>query len=139
MDLADAASTAGIAGCVATLLALAAPYALIGEPGTGLSVYYASGPVGVGGVAFLAVLLVVVFLSGKEGRSAPDTVAGVALVGSLGLLALALLWALAVNPDNVFSFPADAEWMTSHRWIVLACAGVVPLSAAAYAKAVLRF
>ncbi|QLG62676.1 DUF7548 family protein [Halorarum salinum] len=138
MDLADAAPTAGIAGCLATLLALAAPYALISDPGTGLSVYYASGPVGAGGVGFLAVLLVVVFLSGKRGRTAPDTVAGVALVASLGLVALALLWALAVDPENVFSFPADAEWMTSHRWVVLACAAVVPLSAAAYARAVLR-
>lgn len=138
MDLADAAPTAGIAGCLATLLALAAPYVLISEPGTGLSVYYASGPVGAGGVGFLAVLLVVVFLSGKRGRTAPDTVAGVALVASLGLLALALLWALAVDPDNVLSFPADAEWMTSHRWVVLGFAAVVPLSAAAYARAVLQ-
>lgn len=137
MDLTDAAPVAGIVGCLATLLTLAAPYALIDEPGTGLSVYYASGPVGVWGVAFLATLLVVVFLSGWQGRSAPDTVAGVALVGAFALLVLTALWAVSVDVENLLSFPANAQWITDHRWVVLACSAVVPLSATAYARAVL--
>lgn len=135
MELADAAPVAGIVGCLATLVALAAPYVLIAEPGTGLSVYYASGPVGAWGTGFLATLLVVVFLSGKQRRTAPATVAGVAVVAGLGLLALTAVWALAVNPENILSFPPSADWMTSHRWVVLACTGLVAGSAAAYARA----
>ena len=135
MDLADAAPVAGIAGCLATLVALVAPYALIENPGTGLSVYYASGPVGVWGSGFLAALLVIVFLSGKQGRTAADTVSGLALVAALALLAFTALWALAVSPDNLLSFPPNAEWITAHRWVVLACSLVVAASAAAYAWA----
>lgn len=138
MDLTDAAPVAGIVGCLATMLALAAPYVLIDEPGTGLSVYYASGPVGVWGVAFLAILLVVVFLSGSQDRTAPDTVAGVALVGGFALFALTVLWAFTVNVENLLSFPPNAQWITDHRWAVLACSAIVPLSATAYARAVLK-
>ncbi|WP_313695814.1 DUF7548 family protein [Halorarum halobium] len=138
MDMQDAAPVAGIGGCLATLLALAAPYVLISEPGTGLTVYYASGPLGAAGIGFLAALLVVVFLSGKQGRTAPDTVAGIAVVASFGLFVLTLLWALSVDPTNVLSFPASARWMTGHRWILLACSALVPVAGAAYVWAVLR-
>lgn len=137
MEPVDAAPVAGIAGCLATLLALAAPYVLISEPGTGLSVYYASGPLGVGGIIFLAVLLVVVFLSGIQERTAPATVAGIAFVASLGLFALTLLWALTVDPGNVLSFPPNAQWMTTHRWLVLAASAIVPVSSILYTRAVL--
>ncbi|MFC7098733.1 DUF7548 family protein [Halobaculum marinum] len=137
MDLADAAPTAGVLACVALLLVLAAPFVLIADPGTGLAVYYASGALGVAGVGFLAALLVIVFLSAKQERRAADTVAGVALVASVGLLALALAWALAVDVQNLYSFPASASWIVWHRWLVVGVSAVVPLSAAAYARAVL--
>jgi len=137
MTLADVAPTAGIAACVGLLAALAAPFLLIDAPGTGLAVYYSSGTLGVGGVAFLAVLLVVVFLSGKQRRRSADTVAGVAVVAALGLLALAAAWALAVDVRNLYSFPASAGWIVYHRWLVLALAALVPASAGAYARAVL--
>lgn len=134
MDTTDAAPTIGIAACLLLVGLLAAPYLLLSSPGTGLGVYYSSGPLGAGGVGFLAVLLVVVFLSGRQRRRAPDTVAGVALVGALAATLFALLWAASVDPDNVYSF--SAQWMAYHRWLV-AGASVLPTAAAAvYARAV---
>ena len=137
MDLADAAPTAGIVACVALLAVLAAPFLLITDAGTGLSVYYASGTLGAAGVGFLAALLVIVFLSGRQDRRPADTVAGVAVVASLALFALAAAWALAVDVQNLFSFPASASWILWHRWLVLGVAALVPASAAVYARAVL--
>ena len=137
MDRGDAASVAGIVGCLGTLVVLAAPYALVADPGTGLAVYYASGPVGAWGTGFLAALLVVVFLSGKQGRTAPATVSGVALVAALALVGLTALWAVTVDTANLLSFPASAQWMTVHRWAVLAWTVLVAASAAAYAKVAL--
>ncbi len=109
MDLADAAPTAGIVACLALLLSLAAPLLLIADAGTGLSVYYASGTLGAAGVGFLAALLVIVFLSGRQERRPADTVAGIAVVAGLALFALAAAWALAVDVQNLYSFPASAK------------------------------
>jgi hypothetical protein len=135
MDTTDAAPTLGIVACLLLLASLAAPYVLLSSPGTGLGVYYSSGPLGAGGVGFLAVLLVVVFLSGRQRRRSPDTVAGVALVGALAGFLFALLWAVSVDPDNVYSF--TAQWMSYHRWLVVV-AGALPAAAAAvYTRAVL--
>lgn len=125
----------GVVACVAVVLALAAPYVLISQPGTGLAVYYASGPLGAFGVAFLALLEVVVFLSGERGSADPTTAAGIALAVGLGAVVLALVWALTVDPENVMSFPA--AWMGWHRWLVLALTGVVVVSAGAYTQEVL--
>ena len=136
MNLADSAPVAGVAACLALLSVLAAPFVLIADAGTGLGVYYASGTVGAAGVAFLAILLVVVFLSGRQERRPASTVAGVALVAGLGLLALALAWALAVDVQNLYSFPQSATWILWHRWLVVGVAALVPLSAGAFASAV---
>lgn len=135
MDTTDAAPTAGIAACLLVLGALAAPYLLLADPGTGLGVYYSDGPLGVGAVAFLAVLLVIVFLSGLQERTPPDTVAGIALVGGLATVVFALVWALSVDQGNVFSF--SAAWMSWHRWLVVGLTGLLPASAGVYARAVL--
>jgi hypothetical protein len=136
VTLADTAPTAGIVACVVLLLTLVAPLLLIADAGTGLSVYYSSGTLGAAGVAFLAVLLVIVFLSGSQERRPADTVAGVALVASVALFALAAAWALAVDVQNLYSFPASASWILWHRWLVLGVAAVVPASAAVYARTV---
>jgi hypothetical protein len=132
MDTTDAAPTAGIVACLAVLGLLAAPYVLLTEPGTGLSVYYSDGPLGIGAVAFLAILLVIVFLSGKQERTAPDTVAGIALVGGIAALGFSLLWAVSVDQGNVFSF--SASWMSYHRWLVVAAAGLIPAAAGVYVR-----
>ena len=135
MNAEEAAPVAGIAGCLAVVLAMAAPYLLVSDPGTGLSVYYRAGPTGAGIVAFLALLAVVVFLAGVRGRTDPPTAAGVALVLGVGMVLLALLWAFAVPPEIVFGFPA--EWMDWHRWAVVALTAVVPAAGALYARSAL--
>jgi hypothetical protein len=136
MNAERAAPAAGVAGCVAVLAALFAPFVLIDEPGTGLGIYYAAGPVGGGGsVGFLALLSIVAFLAGRRGRTDRETAAGVALVVGVGVLATALLWAVNVDQEVVFSFPA--AWMGWHRWAVVAVATVPPLAAALYARSVL--
>jgi hypothetical protein len=135
MDPEEVAPLVGAAGCVAVLLAMAAPYVLIEETGTGLPQYYGAGAVGGGVVAFLALLAIVALLAGARGRTDPPTAAGIALVVGAAMVLLALGWALAVPPDFVFSFPA--AWMGWHRWAVVALTATVPAAAGAYARAVL--
>ncbi|MFB6282267.1 MAG: hypothetical protein ABEH40_09630 [Haloferacaceae archaeon] len=135
MDATEAAPGAGVAGCLAVLLAMAAPYLLVTDTGTGLAVYYRAGPVGAGLVGFLAVLSVVAFLAGVRGRTDPPTAAGVALVLGLAMVPLALLWALSVPPEIVLGFPA--AWMGWHRWAVVGLTAVIPAAGGAYVRAVL--
>jgi hypothetical protein len=136
MNAERAAPVVGVAGCVAVVVALLAPFALISEPGTGLGIYYSAGPVGGGGsVGFLSLLAVVAFLAGRRGRTDRQTAAGIALVVGLGVLGTALLWATNVDQQVVFSFPA--AWMGWHRWLVVAVAAIPPLAAGAYARSVL--
>ena len=135
MDLARLAAYAGVSACVLLLAALAAPFALLEQPGTGLAVYYRSGPVGVGGAAFLAVIGIVVFLSGERGSADPVTVAGIVVTLALGLALLTVWWALSVDPENVLSF--TAAWMGWHRWLGVALSLAVLASAGAYAREVL--
>jgi hypothetical protein len=134
MNVADVAPRVGVVGCLAVLIALAAPYPLVTDAGTGLSVYYRAGPTGAGVVGFLALLAIVVFLAGARGRTDPPTAAGIAIVVGATMVLLAALWALAVPPEIPFGFPA--EWMGWHRWAVVALTAVVPAAGAAYARAV---
>lgn len=134
MNAEEAAPGVGIVGCLAVLLAMAAPYLLVSDPGTGLPVYYRAGPVGAGVVGFLALLSVVVFLAGRRGRTDPPTAAGIALVVGVAMVLLAVLWALSVPPEIAFGFPA--AWMGWHRWAVVALTVVVPVAGGAYARAV---
>lgn len=132
MELDRLAAYAGAGACVALVAVLAAPFALLEQPGTGLAVYYRSGPIGAAGIVFLAVIGIVVFLSGERGSADAVTVAGVALTLAAGLVLLTLVWALAVDPENVMSF--TAEWMSWHRWVVVGLTVLVLASAGVYAR-----
>jgi hypothetical protein len=129
-----AAPLVGIVACLATVVAMLAPYVLLVDPGTGLDLYYASGPTGAGVVGFLALVAVIVFLAGRQGRTDPDVAAGITVVVGLSMLGLALVWATTIDPSNVYSF--TASWMEYHRWLVVAGSGVVAAAAVAYARAV---
>jgi hypothetical protein len=135
MEVEDVAPLVGSVACAACVAALVAPFVLLTDPGTELGLYYAAGPAGGTAVGFLAPVAVVVFLAGRRGRTDPVTAAGLTLVLGLGMVGLAASWALAVDPELVFSFPV--AWMGSHRWVVVGFSAVVPISAAAYARAVL--
>lgn len=131
-----AAAGVGLAGCVAVLIALAAPYVLVPDSDSALGVYYGAGVAGAGAVGFLALVGVVVLLAGIRGRTDPPTAAGIAVVVGAATVVLAVAWALAVPRELVLSFPA--EWMGWHRWAVAAVALVVPLGSVAYAREALR-
>ena len=137
MDLKAVAPTVGVGACVALLVALGVPYVAITDAGGTLGAYYASGPVGSGGIAFMALLTIVVFLSGTRGTAEPDLVAGITVVLGIATLALAVVWAISIDPTVLFSFPPSAAWIANHRWVVVAVAALVPASAAAYARGVL--
>lgn len=130
------AANAGALACLAVLVAVGAPFALISQPGTGLPIYYGAGPLGAGAVAFLAVVQPIVLLSGTRGRADPVTAAGAAAAVGLAMLAIAALWALSVPAELVLSFPA--AWMGWHRWAVLAAVAVVAAVSGLYAREALR-
>lgn len=136
MELREAAPLAGLAAAVATLGVVAAPQVVLDTPGTGLSIYYGSGPLGIGGVVFLAAILSIVFLSARHERRDPATIAGIAAVGGVTQAAFTAVWALSVRAEIVFSLPA--AWMQHHRWLVLASSLAVCVAAVGYAWSVLE-
>lgn len=135
MDVERVAPWVGILGCLAALAALTAPFALVDAPGADLGAYYAAGTVGGGGLAFLAVLSIVVFLAGQRGRADPTTAAGVVVVLGAAMVGVAALWATSIDPTLLYSFPPSAAWLEYHRWVVVALAAVVAVAAGAYANA----
>lgn len=136
METEQVAPAAGVVGCLALVAAILAPYALLTDP-SGLAPYYTAGPVGAGALAFLALLEIVVLLSGRRGRTDPATAAGIAVVVGAAAMAIGALWAFSIDPNLLFSFPPADAWIEHHRWAVLALAAFVFASAAAYARAAL--
>ncbi|SFR45703.1 DUF7548 family protein [Halogeometricum limi] len=124
-------------GAVASLLlavVVFAPALLISTPDVGVADYYASGPIGVSVVGFLALLGIVVFLAGKQERTEPATVAGLTLVLGVSMFAFSLTWAFGIDETLLFSFPAEYSWIATHRWAVIILAAIVPVAAAGYAR-----
>lgn len=137
MELDRAASTLGTVASLALAALVFAPYVLVTERRTGLFAYYAAGPVGASAVGFLALLCVVVFLSGRHERRPPDLIAGVSVVLGVALLVLAVLWATAVDSTVLYSFPPRYAWLSTHRWAVVGGSVLVAASGGLYAKTVL--
>jgi hypothetical protein len=135
MDLQRVAPTVGIVACLVAVGVVFAPALLVSAPGVGA--YYAAGPTGLGTVGGLAVLAVVVFLAGRQGRTPPDTAAGFAVVLGLAVAGLGVLWAVSLDPTVLYSFPAEYAWLEYHQWAVPAVGALVFASGAAYASAVL--
>jgi hypothetical protein len=133
MDLQRTASAAGIVACLLVLVVGFLPSVIVDAPGVGA--YYAAGPTGLLGAGFLAIVGVIAFLSGRQGRTDPVTVAGFVVVLGLATAGLAALWAVSIDPTVLFSFPAEYAWLQWHRWAVPAVALGVPVSAAVYARA----
>jgi len=136
MDLRRAAPPAGAAVCAATVLVLAAPFLLVEGHGRLVGDYYAAGPVGAGGVGFLATLGIVVFLSADRGTLDPETMAGLLVVVGLGLVGLAAAWYVSIDVGLLFSFPPEYAWIERHPAAVLAVSAGAPVAAAGYARAV---
>jgi hypothetical protein len=126
MDDEQVAPLAGIVGCVGVVLSLGYPY-LTGES-AGVGAYYGTTAVNPLVAGLLALVTVVVLAAGRQRRSDPSLAAGVGLALGVAMVAVALLWGFTVRVDAI----AVAE---SHRWVVAAFAGLVPLSSLWYARA----
>ncbi|MFC7076029.1 DUF7548 family protein [Haloarcula halophila] len=127
------APTVGIAGCLLYLVALAVPYALV-ETTSAVGAYYGSGALTPLVPATFAIIGVIVFAAGREGRSDPSVVAGAGLVLGLFLVGLSLVWAVTV-PESLVLGLTESTLMEYHRWVVVVAAVPVPLGATWFANA----
>lgn len=120
---------APLAGIVASLLvigALVVPYAL--ERSAIVGLYYDSGAVNPLVTGLLAVVAVVVFAAGRQGRTDPGLAAGVTLTLGIFVVLATVAWALTVRVDV-----AGAS-LSSHRWVLVALTLTLPATAAWYAR-----
>lgn len=118
MDGERTAATVGAGACLLTAAAVAAPYVLLPADQVGtVGAFYGTGIVTPLAPGLLGLVGAIVFLSGRERRSDPDLVAGIALVIAVFSLVVGLEWALSFRPDLVASNEA-LEFMSTHRWSV---------------------
>ncbi|XVH30994.1 DUF7548 family protein [Haloferacaceae archaeon DSL9] len=137
MQLARVSSYLGALACLVVAVALAVPYLVVeGQPEL-LSAYYTAGPLGAAGTGFLAVLGVVIFLSGERGSADPELIAGIVIALGVALFVFTVLWAVSISESVLFSFPPEYAWLEYHRWAVAVPALVVLAAAIGYTRAVL--
>lgn len=115
----------GIAGALGVVIGLAYPYLAVDGPGVGS--YYGTGAVNPLVAGLLAVVTVIVLAAGSERRTDPGTAAGVGVAFGLAMVAITLLWGLTTRIDTIV---ID----TSHRWILVAFAALVPASSLWFAQ-----
>ncbi|WP_158057354.1 DUF7548 family protein [Halorussus halophilus] len=134
-ELETRAPTLGIVAAVVVLAVVAVPYFYLSGPN--VAVYYGSPtPVPVHLVVGLfAMVSVIVFAAGRNGRTDPPTAAGAAVVLGGFMAVLTLWWALAAG-ELVGSFPVEATF-DYHRWLLLAATLLVAASGGWYANEVL--
>lgn len=135
MERTRLAPTVGIVACLALVFVLTVPYGVVSTPGA-VSAYYATGAISPLFAGLFALVSVIVFAAGREGRSDPALSAGAALVFSLFILAFCLLW-LAAGPSEVILSLDEpgVEWLQYHPYAVVLAALAVPASAAWYVRA----
>lgn len=127
MDDLRIAPLVGIVGCLAVLLALAAPYVLVENAG-GVGTYYGSGAINPLLAGLFAMVTLIALAAGREGRSDPALSVGVALVLGVAIVAVTVAWALTARVDVV---AID----TAHRWLVAGVSVLVPAGSAWFARA----
>lgn len=127
MDDLRLAPTLGIAGCLAVLAVLGAPYVLA-DSASGVGTYYGSGAINPLLAGLFALVGIIIFAAGREGRTEPDLAAGVALTLGLFIVIISLAWALTARVDVV----AIQE---GHRWLLVGVALVVPAAATWFTRA----
>lgn len=121
------APTVGIVASLAVLAALAAPYVLAESAGD-VGLYYSSGALNPLLAGLFALVVLIVFAAGREGRTDPGLAAGAALALGLFTLLIVVAWALTVRVDVLVI-------ATAHRWAVVAAAALLPVSALWFARA----
>ncbi len=132
MDRLRLPPTLGMAGALATLVVVVAPYvAVTGQDASAVGLYYASGVVGPNVVGLFAGISLVAFAAGRQARTEPDTVAGATLVLGLVTLVVAVGWALTA--DTEIALNTSATWLPTLRWVLIATTALLPASALWYA------
>jgi hypothetical protein len=129
MEDVQRAPTLGIVACLAVLAAVAWPY--FGEPATSVSTYYATATITPLAAGLLALVGVIVFAAGREGRSDPELVAGAGLVFGLFVVAISVTFALTARVDVI---GGSSALLSYQRWVLAGVSLVVPLSALWYAR-----
>ncbi|MFW6017768.1 MAG: DUF7548 family protein [Halapricum sp.] len=119
------APLAGVVACLLVVGALAVPYALTDARTVGL--YYESGIANPLIAGLLAVVSIVVFAAGHQGRTDPALAAGVTLTLGVFIVVVTVAWALT------HQFGIVGQSLAIHRWILLAAAVTIPLSGGWYA------
>ncbi|PSP86615.1 hypothetical protein BRC83_00110 [Halobacteriales archaeon QS_1_68_17] len=127
MDDLRLAPSVGIVGCLAVLATLAAPYVLAADSAA-VGTYYGTGAVNPLVDGLFALVLLIVFAAGREGRTDPGYAAGMGLVFGLFMIGVALAWALTVRVDAVLV-------SESHRWVLVAVAALPAVASAWYVRA----
>ena len=126
------APTVGVVAALAALAVVVAPYFLIDA--TEAAVYY-SAPTFVPihlVVGLFAMVAVVVFAAGRNGRTDPPTAAGAAVVLGGFMALLVFWWALAVG--GLVGSLTDVATFDYHRWLLLVAVLAVAASAGWYAR-----
>jgi len=132
MDLDRTLPHLGSLSCLVLAALLSVPYLTVSGQSELLAAYYGAGPLGIAGAIFLAVLGVVIFLSGVRGQADPTLVAGIMVAVGVAIFGVTALWAYFVEPI-VFSFPSQYAWLDTHRWLSLGLSFVLAALAAGYA------
>lgn len=117
----------GIAACAVVLAGLAVPFVLA-DPGQ-VGLYYDSGAVNPLVAGLFAVLSIVVFAAGREGRTDPALAAGVTLTMGVFTTVVAVAWALTVRVDVV-----DAAAVSAHPLALAVVSLSLPAAATWYAR-----
>ena len=137
MDGQRLAPTVGIVASLLVVVVLVAPYVAL-ESTTIANSYYALGALNPYVVGLFALVTLIVFAAGREERTDPETAAGVALAFGVFATISALVWAVTVDVETLFSLTTVAE-LQYHRWVLAVLALAVPVSAAWYARALRLF
>ncbi|MCU4750867.1 hypothetical protein OB919_02535 [Halobacteria archaeon AArc-curdl1] len=125
--------TLGIIASLAYGIIAIAPYVFLEVDSTVIDVYYDVSLAGPQFLSLLAVVAFVLFAAGRQGRTEPDTVAGLTLVLGVVLTVLTLAWAVAVPTELVLE-GGDVTWFEYHRWVAVVVAALVPVAAAWYTR-----
>lgn len=131
--------TVGIGAALAVLGLLAAPYLLIPEA-SAVGTYYNAGAVTPLVAGLFALVTVVVFAAGREGRTDPATAAGVAIVFGGFATLVALVWTVTIpNPASLVGSlgsvrGAGATFLEYHRYLVFLATTSVAASGGWFAR-----
>lgn len=133
MDARRLAPTIGIVACLLVLVVLAVPYVLV-DNGTAVTFYYANGAINplIGGL--LCAVGVIVFAAGRQERTDPGTVAGIAVAFGLFATGVATAWALTV-PGALVAQLSEIELLAYHRVALVLASLAVLVAGGWYARA----